>query len=190
MNAVEFAPARLHKDILSLTDRVEGMTARVAPRPIGRMREARFTPAGRPLDVLRYAGTRATYTSSRGDVDFTKRPGGVRAATPFLNRLSFLSPPAARRMMELLVDGHLVGDKLDCELLEASLSIEAFEEPVVCALCSASYRPWRSSAERAGAGYRWRICSDCQESRNTEASSAAARIATDPLQDLDRKSVV
>lgn len=184
VNAVEFAPARLENDVLSLFDSATGMSVRVHPRAVGRMQEARFTPGGRPLDVLRYAGTRATYTSSSGGVDFTKQPGGIRAATPYLKRLSFLSPPAARQMIELLVDGHLEGGELDSDLLEASLSLEAFEEPVVCALCSVSFRPSRTSAERAGVGYSWRICSDCQMSRNREAHSVAARIATDPLEDL------
>lgn len=148
-------------------------------RTIGIHREARVTPAGFPLDVLRVAEQDGTVAYAENIVHLDRLPLGRAHAEAHLKRLSFLSAPAAREMMRQLVAGTLTETSATQELLEASYDPRTFDPPSLCRICGAKFRPDWPLHERGSELPRWQICADCSAQLRTDG--LAEREDADPL---------
>ncbi|EYR63512.1 hypothetical protein N866_20065 [Actinotalea ferrariae CF5-4] len=150
------------------------------------MLEARFTTDGYPLDVLKVAGAVDEYAFGAQVIALANLPHGAENAAPYIKRLTFLSAPAARQMMTMLLNGELVGGDLGQELLDASYAATSFDPASTCRLCARQFHPRWLPHERGSTHPRWEVCPRCLEAMYKDGVPARARASLKELAELAR----
>lgn len=187
LNAVGVLPATVTAHTLRvLIPAGGGGTLAVEPRRVGIMREARFTTEGYPLDVLKVARAAHEYSLGAQVIALTDLPHGAENAAPYVKRLTFLSAPAARQMMTMLLHGQLVGGDLDQDMLDASYVATSFDPPSTCRLCSQEFRPRWLPHERGSTHPRWQVCPTCMEAMYKDGVPVRGTASLEELAELVR----
>ncbi|WP_029291402.1 hypothetical protein [Cellulomonas sp. HZM] len=135
-------------------------------RAVGTRLCGTFTPDGEALDVLRLAEAESLYVGGTV-VPIASLPGTPEETAAILRRLSFLSAPAARRLVRLHAQGEATEEVVH-HLVRGSLPSSPTRRH--CVLCQEWFTP--SVYALAVGPARARICPSCHEAFDRELADA------------------